>query len=890
MDPQLIRMLEAGATLVTPNRRLARDLTRRFDRAQADAGRIAWRSADILPWEAWVGRSLSLCARGDAALQLPDPLQENALWRRVIESASASPLLDLGAAARSARDARILQRAWRIDCAGPQSEEVTAWLEWSRQFEASCRRQGWTDSARRLDLLARHVRAGGLGTCRTLVLLGFDALSPQERDFLEACRAGGISVVERAPMPVPARTCRVACLDEEDERRHVAASVRALLHEQPGARIGIVVPGLASSRDAWMRALDDALQPGRWLPGASAAPRAYNLSLGSPLASRPLVHAALTLLRLAHGPIALADVGLLLRGPFLGGAEQERMARARLDARMRRDGAPEAGLDGLLAAARGHSPQDPAACPVLAKQLSQWLPRANAARARRQLPSAWSVTFLELCAALGWPGERGLDSEEFQTQRKWQETVSALARLDPVLNRVGYGEALAWLARSAAETLFQPESPDVPVQVVGTLESVGLEFDHLFVTGLHDEAWPEAPRPNPFLPVVRQRAAGVPHAGAEWELAFATRMLLYWSTAAAQVQFTHPTRQGDRPLRASALIAGVSAVPARARDAGLAERVRREARLEEVADGRGPPREAGLELPGGVAVLTNQAACPFRAFAMHRLGVRALEEAGPGLDPAERGTVLHRALASLWGRLESQERLLALAPAQVEEAVAQSVDGALEVLRGERPDALTPAFLALERDRLRELLGRLLELERQRAPFRVAEREAPRDIEFAGLRLRAKVDRVDELDDGRRVVIDYKSGAAGIGQWLGERPDAPQVPLYALTERGEVAAVAFATLRAGDVAFIGLATHDELLPGVKKVQPEQTGAADLAALMADWQRQLAGLAQAFLAGEAAVAPKKYPATCTYCDVRPVCRVGELFDRGPISAGEDDDDD
>jgi len=888
MDAHLIRLLEDGATLVTPNRRLARDLTRRFDLAQADAGRAAWRSADILPWEAWLGRCLRACAREDAALLVPDALQETALWRRTIEGAAQAPLLDVGAAARSARDAQTLRHAWRIDCSGPHSEDVAAWLDWSRRFEAACRRQGWTESARRLDLIAGHVRAGGVGNCEVLVLYAFDQLAPQERDVLDACRARGIEVIERAPARNEAWVHCVECLDEEHERRHVAEAVRALLSVRPQARVGIVVPNLAASREAWIRVLDDALQPSRWLPGGSATPRPYNLSLGRPLSVQPMVHAALALLRLAQGTLPLGELGVLLRGPFLGGAETERMARARLDARLRRFGRPDMSLDTLLREVRRSDPAGASACRLLAARLQEWLPRSVAARGRRQLPSSWSMTFLELCTALGWPGERPLDSEEYQTQRKWQETVSSLARLDAVLGRVGYGEALAWLARTASDIAYQPESPDVPVQVLGTLESVGLEFDALFVTGLHDEAFPESPHPNPFLPVARQRSAGVPHASAEWELAFAQRMLAHWSGAAAQVQLSYPARQGDRVLRPSALLTGFESAPAHAWDGGLAERMRNAARLEIVPDGRGAAREPGMEVPGGVAVLEDQAACPFRAFVIHRLGARALSEPQPGLAPRERGTLVHRAVALLWEDLQSQARLLALDATQREAAVGRAVDAALDALRGERPDALTPAFAELERARLCELLTQLLEQEAVRAPFRVVEREAPRDIDFAGLRLRARVDRVDELEDDRRVVIDYKTGAANVSHWIGERPDAPQVPLYALTDGGEVAAVAFAMLRAGDVGFTGLATQSALLPGVGMVQPDKTGAADFAALLREWRRQLEALAQGFLAGEATVAPKRYPKTCEYCDVRPVCRVGELYDRGPVSEEDNGD--
>ena len=891
MDAQLIRRVQSGATVVTPTRRLARDLTRRFDLAQAAAGRAVWNSADILPWDAWIARNLQAYAGEDAALQVLDPMQELALWRRTIDAVGAAPLLDAAAVARTAREARALQLAWRVDCSGPVSEEVAAYLEWVRRFEATCLRRGWTEPARRIDVLGEQVRAHGPLRLRELVLYGFDALPAQMCALLEIIRQAGVGVSPIAPAPLSAQIRRCACADEEDERREVARQVRELLLVHPHPRIGIVVPALAAARDAWMRALDDALQPTRCLPDWPGAPRPYNLSLGQPLSARPMVDAALTILRLARGRLPLADLGVLLRGPFLGDGEVERIARAHLDAQLRRQGAPEVTLEGLVAAARGRTPEDPAACRRLAARLRSWTTQVRAALDHRQLPSAWSETFLALCAGLGWPGERALDSEEYQTQRKWLECTGALGRLDAQLGRIPYGEALAWLTRGAADTLFQPETPELPVQVVGVLESVGLQFDHLFVTGMHDEAWPQAPRPNPFLPLARQRAAGVAHSSAEWESAFAVRMTAAWKSAATQVCFTHPVRQADRSLRASALLHDVQAIERRAAmPPTLAQRMQQGARLEEIGDASGPALAPGLDVTGGAAVLENQAACPFRAFAIHRLGARPLEEAHSGLDARERGALLHEALATLWARVPSHAALNGLDAPQQRAVVEEAVDAAICVVRRMRADVLTPAFAAIERARLCALLDQLLLAERARAEFRVIDLEAPRAFEFAGLRLRARVDRVDALADGRRVVLDYKTGSTSVSQWLDERPDAPQLPLYALIETGELAAVAYAGVRAGAVGFTGVASEEGLLPGVGTVQPDKMGVADFPALLAAWRERLSALAAEFLAGHAAVAPKRYPATCRWCAVGSVCRVTELFDRGPVSvedAGGDD---
>src|SRR5581483_6754825 len=115
----------------------------------------------------------------------------------------------------------------------------------------------------------------------------------------------------------------------------------------------------------------------------------------------------------------------------------------------------------------------------------------------------------------------------------------------------------ATLERLCRDTLFQPQSADVPVQVLGVLESAGLAFDCLWVSGLSDEAWPLDARPNPFVPVALQKQAGVPQASAEGSLELDRRITQGWLGAADEVVLSHFEREEDRELAPSALILGV---------------------------------------------------------------------------------------------------------------------------------------------------------------------------------------------------------------------------------------------------------------------------------------------------------------------------------------------
>lgn len=172
-------------------------------------------------------------------------------------------------------------------------------------------------------------------------------------------------------------------------------------------------------------------------------------------------------------------------------------------------------------------------------------------------------------------------------------------------------------------------------------------------------------------------------------------------------------------------------------------------------------------------------------------------------------------------------------------------------------------------------------------------REDELAIEAGGLAFRGRVDRMDRLASGGLAVIDYKTGSPGVSGWLGERPDDPQLPLYALAAGEEVRAVAFACLRKGRHGFLGLAREEGLLPGVGTVDKHRTGGklhASWDELLEAWRQATARLAEEFAAGEARVDPKKRFASCTWCDLATLCRVdGEAgaADADEAIAGEEE---
>ena len=894
-----------GHTIVCANVRLAHHFRHLYAQEQLRGNRRAWETPDILPWQAWLRRCWnSLRERNGAGGLLLTGAQENVLWQHIIEQSDyGNSLLQVTSVAAQVAAAWQRLKQYRVPIF-PQdtlmNEDVIAFKSWADEYRLRCGENNWIDNASLADILRKHVTGATDMFGTGLALAGFDRFTPQQAILLEGLEDAGIAVHEYREdnRNVSVEVRDFADIDEEI--RAAALWARECVEAESGVSVGIIVPDLRKLRTRIRYIFEDVLVPGNLGYRETAAPLPFSISAGQPLVEYPLINVIFTILGLNKAPLALDTLGTLLRTPFIKGHATERAARALLDETLRSRNQLAFDRGDLLyrAAAAGDKGRPIPVMTAMLKEIFSVLSELPA----KQSPEAWADSFNRFLEIFGWPGERSLDSTEYQQVQTWHSVLDSFVSLRLVNPAMSRAEALSHLRRIAGGISFQPKTAETPVQVLDPQGAAAMAFDRVWMLGLTEEAWPPRPRPNPFVPIALQKEYRMPDADPDSNLQQARDLQTALVSSTPEIILSHARNEEDRPLLASPLLpkpessagtnglerAGAKNKPAHQGPtaANYAREIFAAGGVESITDTVAPP-VAGRH-SGGVSLFRDQSQCPFRAFARHRLHSRQLEQADIGLDAMQRGSLLHQLMENTWSQLGSRETLAAMTREEREGLIKSRVTELIADQRKRYPLIFSTRFAAVEGKRLAQVLGDWLELELQRTPFAVVNVEENTRLVIGDVEFTARPDRVDELKDGRRVIIDYKGGQANINAWTGDRPDEPQLPLYAVTHPEPVAAVTFARLKRGKgFGFAGLAESEDVLPDTGAFDQDrrakrfmadreaQTGVTPPSweGVFDNWRAVLENLANEFRQGVASVSPKAR--ACDWCDQQPLCRIHEI---------------
>lgn len=825
-----------GALVITPNNRLSNQLLREIMQASPHSVMDYPRCQ---PYSTFLRDCFTQTRHQTPYVDHPVLLsahQERALWQKVIHAPCTESLL------QHVQDAWIRCQLWSITIESETFDHTTQTHQfqlWSRNFSQALTSLNAIVEAQCARYCIEHPEWTASPNQPTkMIWLSFDDFTPQQLQLQALLEQKGIPQIQEDLEPRSSQNTRLLrANDPLDELNQLAHWLQQQLDAKI-PRIAVIAPDLQQQSQLLQRHLL------RTIPEHQ-----FDISLGKPITDAPLVMHAIHGLMLDRQSLDNAEVRLLLHSPFFAGSRSEFSARSQFleDNRfMQENQIPYAQL---IIALQPTAPK----LAALLDDLSTYPEEAS--------PHEWLVHFKTRLSMLGFPGEYALNSSAYQILQRFYallDDFQQLALIHPVMLKK---HALKALQEMGCATIFQLKKTPSPIQILGLLEASGCEFDAVWIMGLTDQCLPKKVNLTPFIPMTLQREHQMPHSLPERELLLARQLLARLQNACPECVFSYPELNGDTPNLPSPLVRGLPPYTQT-----LVTSPSNHVLLVPFFEPYHWPLTEHEHFSGGTALLGNQAKCAFRAFALHRLHAKAPLKQSEGLNEAERGQIVHKILERLWTELGSQEGLLTHTENSLNQLIIKAIDETLSPFTMHRAESFSPLLQGIEQRRLHQLIQASLDWEKQRAPFVVKAVEQAFTLTLAGLDFRVRVDRLDLLSDNATWVIDYKSSFPPYKPWNEERPESPQLLLYALLDE-RINALLFLQLKAGQVTCLGIAEEKTDLVGLTPLKKEETWAEK----QTEWHQRLTQLALEFKEGHCEPTPQR-TSTCNTCELSNLCRI------------------
>lgn len=870
---KLFKRLNPADLILTGNKRLIPFLHKAYAHYQHTQKKSVWCTLQCFTFTRWLEIlwAKQFIEQKGFCLRLLNKQQELLLWNKIIKQ-SACGFIDSTTTAKNAQQAWQLLLQAQLDYQTPhfkQNTETETWQHWAEQFVNLCQDHAYVDLSSTVNHLMVLFSKKILKPPPRIFLIGFNEINPQYKKLLNVLEAQHCQLHYYSPVRTATKQQRLCLTNDETEQHNMARW--AYQSWQSGSKhIACVVPNLIGQRAQLLNIFTEVFSELAAAHPLNPAP--FNIAAGTPLLEFSLIQTATLILSLDNIN-SFQQSHQLLRSPYLAGFQQEQGLRAQLDIILRHT------TENRLSLLQLHKLSEQHACPLLScliAKLSDLIKKyTNEFLAK---PSFWSGYFSKKLEAMGWPGERLLTSSEFQLLGRWSELLTEFASLDFILGDLSQAQALQQLYELVADVLFQSKTlHEPPIQVLGLLDSGGMYFDDLWVMGLDDKTWPAPAKPNPFIPYALQRLHQIPYASSEREYYFATLLTKNLIHCTENIIFSYSAQHLDQVLRPSVLIQHLPEIQLTdlmlPRYQALANKIMLSQQWEFYTD-ESAALSAEENLKAGTQLLQSQAACPFQAYARWRLKAQFFPFPQAGLNARERGILLHQILERFWNEVKDQITLLELSPTALDQLITTAIDQCLGLFSKKYPVVFKTQFIDIERRRLQTLLKNLMHLEKQRPVFLHTQHETKKQITLGPLSFSLRIDRIDTLDNSQAMIIDYKTGNPRPIDWLEERCDYPQLPLYCLSYPETVRSFAMLHLRSNKITLQGLSAEEtplkQLIP-LKKLK-NALNLNQWSDLLQHWQTSLEKLAQAFQQGLAEVNPKQGPSTCRHCHLQLLCRI------------------
>ena len=794
-------------SIITANRHLARLLRKEFAEKKKLNKHNAWRTPIIFSWQDWL---LFLKSRAFDQINLPIYINKNQsqlLWEEALQREYGIPDNHINSLSFLCINTWQRLADWNISIKdltkSIQNKDQKIFASVSSRYSTLLKKRNMVDDAGLPSFILECIKKDIIELSGRHAFVGFIRERPAVKAVQELLADKNIEI---SIIPTPKENIKFSLKSFDnfnDELRAAGAWARKEYLHNPSARIGIVVSDLTANPDLFIRNIREGMMPG-WQYSHRSLTENLNASYGRRLSDYPAIATLNLLLHWLHRNLSSLEIGILLRSPMLG--TETVSGRNKLELKIRQIPNREWSPQMFISEFQSSDNDD---------DIKSWLARLTEFnKLKENLPelathNEWVLLIKKVTDLFNWPGERSLSSSDFQLINRWQELLHEFSQLGIVSQKINISRAITYLEKLFNNTIYQPETENSIVELLGPLDASGAEFDALWIADVTSNNWPPSRSRSFLISKEIQEKNNMPDCNAAETLQHANLLLRNLIKSSTKTIISYSKNNGEYDQTLSTLVENdkyevqenISIPNLHAFDfVGYSK-------LKEIED-FAPAIFEGEEVAGGAKTLQLQSENPISAFLHGRLGINTIYPQAFGLSALLRGNLIHQALFKLYIDLPSKNSISLWDDRELKKRITKAVNFAF--LSHERnADTLLRGLLGYERFRVTKLLNRIVQVDLERPNFKIASVEENFEFVYKNLKLSLRFDRIDSFDDGTIGILDYKTGEKKRLLNKNNDPEDLQLFVYAMATKMTASSLAFVNIDSREVVFDGVGFNYE---------------------------------------------------------------------------------
>lgn len=855
---QLDKVLEKvrlGAFIITPNLRLSLFFKQKFGEYMKKEQIDNWTKKNIYSFSQLINVFWNSDLSGTSPLLIDSSLVHHIWKRKIINSENSNSII-----LKAIQAYRYIQE-YEISMSDLTSsihtEESTQFIKWYNSYISFCSDKNLIDEY----TLLTYINNSSLIDMKdkTLIFTCFDDLSPTINTTIRnLSKSNKIVFFDNKNISLSMNRTNFQSI--EDEFTNMILWSKDKFNNNPEETIACVIPSLKNHREDIDRICKEIF--------IESSEKVYNFSAGKPLIKYHMIKLANILLSIKN-KTSLLSLSAIVRSPFIQGSFSESFQRSNLITKIYSLEEEYISIDDVikLSAIKDKSYY----CPILNNILIVLQNKSLT----KKTPSLWIQYIVQFLHQCGWPGDRTLNSEEYQTISKFYETLNLISQFDVIYSSISFQDIVSILKDILKKQEFQPTTSNKPIQFLGLLESAGQTFDHLWVSGITIDKFPQTCNPNPFIPISIQKKYNLPHSNSERELDFSRKILLRLSYSAKHSIFSYAKNEGNKEKQESNLISYMEHIDFESKPIQTRVMSVYNTRKLNIFDDYYLNKKINGQMKGGSYLFKNFFECNFKSIAKYRLNPVDIVYPKSGISIRKKGNIIHKTLELFWQEIKDQKKLHSLTEVDLGKLMYKHVNESIKSEISTFFIKNNKNLIFIEINRIIALIHNLILLEKKRPNFECLNVEKNSIISIGNISLKIRIDRIDRIDNNDYMLIDYKTGNIKKIDWLEAKLDDPQLPIYCITSTLPIKAISFANVNVKSTEITGISNNESGIEGIKTIEEIYGQEYSWEQLKEQWKKIIFNASHDIYNGKALINPKKGSLTCSICNIKPLCGIKRI---------------